>query len=284
MPKLDWKSYEELVKDIYEQLGSASGVKILGHGMSCKYKGKSGVEHQIDVLTSHSDGVHDYLTDIECKYWDQHINKDTVMKVESIVEDCNFSKGIVVSKLGFTPDAVQYAKHVGVGLVELREMTDEDWKGRIRKIEINIIAHYPELTQVHVELEDSAVKEGFLKGKMSGNAQLMFIQYPTGIKVSLAQFIEDDFFKELLQKEYKVPFSKSYTFEQGSTMTYLELGKTYGLKAIHLTGEMRSITQTDIIAGSNQIEYYMKCIFEDVEILLNTEGKIVKHVKHQLSV
>lgn len=279
MSKLDWKSYEELVKDIYEQLGSASGVKILGHGMSCKYKGKSGVEHQIDVLTSHSDGIHTYLTDIECKYWDQHINKDTVMKVESIVEDCNFSKGIVVSKLGFTPDAVQYAKHVGVGLVELREMTDEDWKGRIRKIEVNIIAHYPELTQVHVELEDGAVKEGILKGKISGNAQLMFIQYPTGIKVSLAQFIEDGFFKELLQKEDKVPFSKSYTFEKGSTMTYQELGKTYGLKAIHLTGEMRSISQTDVIEGSNQIEYYMKCIFEDVEILLNKEGKIVKHIK-----
>lgn len=279
MSKLDWKSYEEIVKDIYEQLGSASGVKILGHGMSCKYKGKSGVEHQIDVLTSHSDGIHDYLTDIECKYWDQHINKDTVMKVEAIVEDCNFSKGIVVSKLGFTPDAVQYAKHVGVGLVELREMTDEDWKGRIRKIEVNIIAHYPELTQVHVELEDGAVKEGILKGKISGNAQLMFIQYPTGIKVSLAQFIEDGFFKELLQKEDKVPFSKSYTFEKGSTMTYQELGKTYGLKAIHLTGEMRSISQTDVIEGSNQIEYYMKCIFEDVEILLNTEGKIVKHIK-----
>ena len=279
MPKLDWKSYEELVKDIYEQLGSASGVKILGYGMSCKYKGKSGVEHQIDVLTSHSDGIHDYLTDIECKYWDQHINKDTVMKVEAIVEDCNFSKGIVVSKLGFTPDAVQYAKHVGVGLVELREMTDEDWKGRIRKIEVNIIAHYPELTQVHVELENDALKQGILKGKISGNAQLIFIQYPTGIKVSLAQFIEDGFFKELLQKEDKVPFSKSYTFDKGSAMTYQELGKTYGLKAIHLTGEMRSISQTDVIEGSNQIEYYMKCIFEDVEILLNTEGKIVKHIK-----
>ena len=64
MNKLDWKSYEELVKNIYEQLGRASGVKILGHGSSCKFKGKSGVEHQIDVLTSHNDGIHDYLTDI----------------------------------------------------------------------------------------------------------------------------------------------------------------------------------------------------------------------------
>lgn len=47
MPKLNWKSYEELVKDIYEQLGKASGVKILGYGKDCKYMGKSEVEHQI---------------------------------------------------------------------------------------------------------------------------------------------------------------------------------------------------------------------------------------------
>lgn len=89
------------------------------------------------MLTSHSDGIHEYLTDIECKYWDQKINKDIVMKVVAIVKDCNFAKGIIVSKLGFTPDAKQYAWHEGIGLVELREMTDEDWKGRIRKIILN---------------------------------------------------------------------------------------------------------------------------------------------------
>ena len=83
--KLDWKSYEELVKDIYEQLGKISNVLILGYGNKCKQTGKSGVEHQIDVLTAHSDGLHDYLTDIECKYWNQKINIDIVMKVKEIV-------------------------------------------------------------------------------------------------------------------------------------------------------------------------------------------------------
>ena len=50
MPKLNWKSYVELVKDIYEQLGKASGVKILGYGKDCKYMDKSEVEHQISQL------------------------------------------------------------------------------------------------------------------------------------------------------------------------------------------------------------------------------------------
>jgi hypothetical protein len=59
---LDWKTYESITKYIYETLGREFGVKIEGHGSKCKVHGKSGDEHQIDVLTSHSDGIHIYLT------------------------------------------------------------------------------------------------------------------------------------------------------------------------------------------------------------------------------
>ena len=48
--------------------------------------------------------IHGRLTAIECKYWNKNINKDTVMKVKQIVKDCNFNKGIIVTKNGFTPD------------------------------------------------------------------------------------------------------------------------------------------------------------------------------------
>ena len=276
MPKLDWKSYEELVKDIYEQLGKASGVKILGYGKECKHTGKSDVEHQIDVLTSHSDGLHDYLTDIECKFWNDHINKDIVMKVHEIVTDCNFSKGIIVSKIGFTPDAVQYAKHVGIGLVELREMTDEDWKGRIRKIHISLVAHHPELTQCHIELEKDSSSNEMKSGRILGNAQLIIIDNPAGSVMTLASFIEEVFFKELLDFNNPDEFSKTYPFESGTTIIYQEIGKTLRLKAITLSGRVHIMRANDVIVGGDEIEYYMKCIFEDVEILLNKDGKIIK--------
>jgi len=279
MAKLDWKSYEELVKDIYEQLGKATGVKILGFGKDCKYKGKSQVEHQIDVLTSHSDGLHEYLTDIECKYWNEHINKDIVMKVEAIVKDCNFSKGIIVSKFGFTPDAFQYAKHVGIGLVELREMTDEDWKGRIRQINIHIVGHYPELMQCHIELENDTPSSSVKSGQMYGNAQLMIINQPSGSVVTLASFIENVFFKEVLSSGGSEPIVKSYNFETGTTITYQETGKTLRLKTITLTGKMTSMKEIEVISEGDEILYYMKCIFEDVEILLNKNGRIVKQIK-----
>ena len=89
---MDWKQYEAITKYIYETLGKDYGVKIEGFGNACKVKGKSGVPHQIDVLTSHSDGVHTYKTAIECKYWDKSISKDTIMKVAEVVEDARLNK------------------------------------------------------------------------------------------------------------------------------------------------------------------------------------------------
>ena len=65
---LDWEEYESVTKYIYEALGREDGVTILGYGHNCKVKGKSGVLHQIDVLTQHSNELHKYQTAIECKY------------------------------------------------------------------------------------------------------------------------------------------------------------------------------------------------------------------------
>src|ERR1700741_4596933 len=93
---LDWKTYESITKYIYESLGSKAGVKVLGHGSNCKVLGKSGVDHQIDILTSHSDGIHSYRTAIECKYWKEKISKETEMKLSNFIEDTGIEKGVIV--------------------------------------------------------------------------------------------------------------------------------------------------------------------------------------------
>ena len=94
---MTWEDYEDVTRGIYEALGKQTGVKIVGYGRNFKVRGKSGVEHQIDVLTEHGDGIHQYQTDIECKYWADKVSKDAVMKVKETVDDCGFAKGTVVS-------------------------------------------------------------------------------------------------------------------------------------------------------------------------------------------
>jgi len=81
---MDWQNYETTVRNIYETLGKNYGVSIECYGKNCKRTGKSGIEHQIDVLSSHSDGVHTYFTAVECKYWNKKVNKDIAMKLNDI--------------------------------------------------------------------------------------------------------------------------------------------------------------------------------------------------------
>ena len=63
---LDWKSYEEITKYIYNVLGAEYGIKVKAYGKDCKVQGKSGVKHQVDVLTEQLHGEDYLLTAIEC--------------------------------------------------------------------------------------------------------------------------------------------------------------------------------------------------------------------------
>ena len=138
---MKWQAYEELVKDIYQELGKATGVKIECWGPSCRVRGKSGEYHQIDVLASHGDGIHTYRTAIECKYWNKKISKGQVFELAGKIEDANIEKGILVSKCGFTRSALTIAKDKNISLVHLRKPIPSDWDGFLKVVsgEINYI-------------------------------------------------------------------------------------------------------------------------------------------------
>ena len=149
---LDWKGYEKITSYIYNTLGSGYGIKILGYGADCKLKGKSNSVHQIDMLTEHTNGKNSYRTAIECKYWQKKVSKDTVMKLAAIIEDLNIEKGIIVSKEGFTPDALNFAQYKNIELIQLKEAGKEYKNGNHRvdlftlDIGINAIMTRPKVT------------------------------------------------------------------------------------------------------------------------------------------
>lgn len=126
---LDWKSYEEITKYIYNVLGAEYGIKVKAYGKDCKVQGKSGVKHQVDVLTEQLHGEDYLLTAIECKFLKKKVTKEIVMKLYSIMKDADISSGIIVSKIGFTKDTITYAEHLGIRLVELKEVEKDDMNG-----------------------------------------------------------------------------------------------------------------------------------------------------------
>ena len=157
--EVNWQLYEELVKDIYQVLGKSSGVTIECWGPSCRVSGKSGAAHQIDILTSHSDGIHTYKTAIECKFWNKKVPKDAVMKLSEILSDTNIEKGVLVSKSGFTSDAKKIAESKNISLVELRKPVDHDWNDSLNQIDIEFKLCIDEICDYQFVLYDVADSE-----------------------------------------------------------------------------------------------------------------------------
>ena len=280
---MHWKSYEETVKNIYETLGKNKGIKVICYGNDCKCEGKSGVKHQIDVLFSFSDGIHEYKTAIECKYWNTKVNKDVIMKLIEILDDCKINKGIVVSKMGFTEDAIKFAENKGVELVELREPTDKDWEGRIKKIEINLEILNPEIIDIRFWIDKDSISdeqyrniEKFNKSFINPELSIIY-DLEENKSFSLKELI-DKFFKEKFA-DFERNEEREHLFEFNNAKIYLlffneEL--TLPLRGIYIKGVLKPYSEKIEINGEEYISMIMKDIFSGKEYKLLKDGSIMK--------
>ena len=268
--ELDWKKYEAITKYIYETLGQKSGVKIECFGGNCKVTGKSEVNHQIDVLTSHSDGIHIYRTAIECKYWNEKINKDIIMKVSEIIEDAGVHKGVIVSRRGFTEDGISFAKYKNIGLVELREVEEKDFDGKPRVFDIKSWLVRPEILNIVIDAIDKKENE-----TETIVIDQVTIEQNNGEKIPFVDYIET-FKKELRQEKEFAIVTKGYKVTGGNLINN-QTNTSTKIKGIIFTGVL---TKTDVNLGFkpvDQIWLIMKTLFEESTFYISEKGVITKH-------
>lgn len=276
---LDWRTYESITKYIYETLGKKTGVKVKGYGSTCKVNGKSGVIHQIDVLTSHSDGIHNYETAIECKYWKEKINKDIVMKVSEIIEDANINKGVIVSKNGFTQDGIDFAKYRNIGLVELREINSKDLGGKSKEmnigdinIHISMLIKRPEILEI--DLGNNR--------KLEIKHEFDFFDYTILLKnehpIPLITYI-NNFRQEINDKNKKSEkIITNYKIPNG-VLFNRQTCVSINLNEIILTGQLTEIDTSQKIQFTlvDQVWLIMKSIFDERIFTFSENGLIMEH-------
>ena len=265
---MNWQSYEETVKDIYEKLGERN-IQILEWGRDCKVKGRSGVDHQIDVLTSHSDGIHSYRTAIECKYWSKKVSKDAVAKLSGITEDARIEKGIIVSKSGFTPDAVTFAKDKNIGLVELREPVDDDWQGKIRTIHINMQITAPEVYDYEFIWDD--VEGQGKEFQISAPTSDILIHTPDGNSTSLHELTNSkpgNVSREGEVESYSVPFPT------GTTLSFPKIESKVPIREIRFKIRYEVTAEETEIRAEDHVFMIMRAIFENREFVISPLGGI----------
>jgi Holliday junction resolvase len=81
-----------------------------------RLRGRSGVEHQVDVLAYHHAPLHTSKIIIEAKSYQSSVDKDRVMKLIQIVNDLGADRGILITTSDFTPDAAKTAAGYNVDL------------------------------------------------------------------------------------------------------------------------------------------------------------------------
>src|SRR3990170_1275738 len=112
------KSLTTYEKGLAFELKLAELFKKMGYDVihDIKKVGRSGAEHQIDVLAEYRYPLHTSKVIIEAKSYDRPIDKDRVMKLIQIVNDLGADRGIVVTTSYFTPEAIKTASGHNVEL------------------------------------------------------------------------------------------------------------------------------------------------------------------------
>jgi hypothetical protein len=278
---LDWKTYESITRYIYETLGKQSGVIVKDYGSSCRVTGKSGVSHQIDVMTEHSDGIHTYKTAIECKYWNKKVNKDIVMKLAETIEDASINKGVIVSKKGFTPDGLEYAKYRNIGLVELRELEKADLHGTSKEMdvaffEINIQATIRRPEILKVDLGDG--------GEIQITHEFDFFNFTVigenENHVPLITYV-NEFRKEVnYQNKMNEKITKHFENARGGLFNR-QTKETMKINGITFTGHLSEIDASRKMQFTlvDKVWLIMKSIFDERTFTFSEYGLITEHKK-----
>lgn len=280
MNSLDWKQYESITKYIYETLGKEFGVTIEGYGEDCKVVGKSGNAHQIDVLTSQTNGIQFSRTAIECKYLKTKVTKDIVMKILAIINDAGIEKGIIVSKSGFTKDALSFAKEYNIGLVELREIEEKDF-GNPKQIEIadieiqiKILVKRPEI--LHIDIgNDQNIKV---------NDEFHYYDFAIINEDKTFTLLIDyinDFRKEVnLQNKMSEKIIKHYKIS-GRTLFNRQTKESLKIDGITFTGQLIEKDESKNVKFTlvDQVWLIMKSIFDERTFNFSENGAIKENKK-----
>ena len=103
------------------QLFKSKGYEVVHNA---KRKGRSGAEHQIDVLAEYRCPLHTSRVVVEAKSYDAPVNKDRIMKLMQIVDDIGADRGIIVTTSYFTSGAIKTAEGHNVELWDRRRLVE----------------------------------------------------------------------------------------------------------------------------------------------------------------
>ena len=119
--------YELFTRHIYEVIVNSTDINPTYVQHNIKLKGKSGLEHQIDVYFEYENESGKHCCAIECKNYSSRVPQKNVRDFFAVLYDLEEDvKGIMVSKEGFQSGAKTFAKKYGIVLIKLRKVPENE--------------------------------------------------------------------------------------------------------------------------------------------------------------
>lgn len=271
---LDWEEYEKITKYIYESLGAQYGIKVSGFGRHNKVTGTSGNKYQVDVLTEQNNGDQKIITAIECKYWKDKVDTDVILKLYSVMDDCDIANGIIVCKSGFTRDTMTYAEHKGIKLVILRESGEgDDEHGKdveLGFIDLNI---HSTLTRANITSIDFGKKTVHFDPSI-GAVYYWKLHDSSGNEFPLKPIMFEFADKVMRQNEPLKNITVDYPVEDGR-LIYIN-GQELEVEKLSVTGFL-SITNSKSVKSftlKDQVWMIMEQLFDGKRLTLSKSGLI----------
>lgn len=153
----DWQGYEVFTSQLVETLASHNEVETVLLERGVLVQGRA-TRHQIDVWWQFVWNQEQMRIAFQCKNLKRRVVKGEALKFLGVLHDLADppTKGILVSRVGFTRGALEVCGHYGIGALEVRRPTDKDWEGRVRDLTVGMTFRFPHLMSLSIELIDEA--------------------------------------------------------------------------------------------------------------------------------
>lgn len=149
------REYELLVADITRQLAALAGVDTENVLHDQVVQGTA-TANQLDVVWDFRDAAgRPHRVVFEAKHHKRPVEQGRLHALSNIVRDVQNEQrpvtGVMVTTTGYQRGAKAVAETYDLLVLELREPAENDWRGRVRAIEITMHAQMPVITDLRVE-------------------------------------------------------------------------------------------------------------------------------------
>ncbi|MCD4695152.1 MAG: restriction endonuclease, partial [Bacteroidales bacterium] len=119
--------YEKYIKTVFTQILKNEDIQNIFVDHDVKLKGKTGT-HQIDVYWEYKQFGELIKVAVECKRYSKNVSIGVVRDFNSVLQDLNCSKGIIVTTTGFQKGAIEFASNNNISLKIIRKPVAEELK------------------------------------------------------------------------------------------------------------------------------------------------------------